>query len=101
VTNPSCPYCGNEADADFMDNGVGMERVGPWGCDKCHAYELDPFLQDVSKATPEEKERGWWKGRSLESQQCRTNHTQNCHFCDDISCGDNTSQSPHTPKVKS
>lgn len=27
-----CPECGKECEADFVDNGVGMQRCGPWVC---------------------------------------------------------------------
>jgi hypothetical protein len=30
-----CPACGETAEAEFVDNGVGMERATPfhcWGC---------------------------------------------------------------------
>lgn len=27
-----CPECGKECEADFVDNGIGMQRCGPWVC---------------------------------------------------------------------
>ena len=27
-----CPKCGHECEADFVDNGVGEQRCGPWAC---------------------------------------------------------------------
>ena len=33
-----CPECGRELQADFVDNGVGNQRVGPWWCD-CGWFE--------------------------------------------------------------
>lgn len=28
----NCPKCNHECEADFVDNGVGDERCGPWFC---------------------------------------------------------------------
>ena len=30
-----CPKCGEIATADFVHNGVGMQRCGKWGCEQC------------------------------------------------------------------
>jgi hypothetical protein len=30
-----CPDCGEWTHADFVDNGVGMQRCGPYGCERC------------------------------------------------------------------
>lgn len=35
-----CPYCGTPTEADEVDNGVGMQQVGPRGCPACHAVEI-------------------------------------------------------------
>ena len=35
---PSCPICGGTSGfwpADYVDNGVGMQKCGPAHCDKC------------------------------------------------------------------
>lgn len=34
-----CPTCGGECERDEVDNGVGMEGCGPWGCPDCHRVE--------------------------------------------------------------
>jgi hypothetical protein len=34
-----CPFCGTTAEAEYVDIGVGDERVTPWGCPECQAYE--------------------------------------------------------------
>jgi hypothetical protein len=34
-----CPNCGAECERDEVDNGVGMEACGPWGCHECHWVE--------------------------------------------------------------
>lgn len=41
-----CPRCGGEVERDEVDNGVGMEAVGPWGCPDCHWVELRPEIDD-------------------------------------------------------
>lgn len=28
----NCPECGKECTAEFVDNGVCMQRCGPWKC---------------------------------------------------------------------
>jgi len=30
-----CPECGAWATADYVDNGVEMQRCGPYSCDAC------------------------------------------------------------------
>lgn len=39
-----CPYCGDECNADFVDNGVGMVQCGPYHCFSCGASEIGPEL---------------------------------------------------------
>ena len=34
-----CPGCGGKCEADFVDNGVGLERCGPWHCEMCQWIE--------------------------------------------------------------
>ena len=34
-----CPKCGGECERDEVDNGVGIEACGPWGCPDCHWFE--------------------------------------------------------------
>lgn len=34
-----CPQCGSECERDEVDNGVGLEAVGPWGCPECQWFE--------------------------------------------------------------
>lgn len=34
-----CPHCGRPCEADFVDNGVGNERVGPYRCEPCDWVE--------------------------------------------------------------
>ncbi|GIP62842.1 hypothetical protein J32TS6_13970 [Virgibacillus pantothenticus] len=42
----TCPYCGDEMDTDWVDNGIGMVQCGPYHCQKCHASEIGPQLLD-------------------------------------------------------
>lgn len=34
-TERKCPHCGAWANADHIDNGIGAERCGPYGCARC------------------------------------------------------------------
>lgn len=34
-----CPKCGGPCERDEVDNGVGMQPIGPWGCPNCHWVE--------------------------------------------------------------
>lgn len=36
-----CPKCGGDCERDEVDNGVGMEACGPWGCPECHWVQSD------------------------------------------------------------
>ncbi|KMM51651.1 hypothetical protein ACH95_23335 [Bacillus glycinifermentans] len=40
-----CPYCGEECEADFVDNGVGMVQCGPYHCYNCGASEIGPEME--------------------------------------------------------
>ena len=39
-----CPDCGQWAIADHVDNGIGMERCGPYVCEACGWIET-PLLR--------------------------------------------------------
>ena len=34
-TERQCPHCGAWAAADHIDNGIGAEQCGPYGCERC------------------------------------------------------------------
>jgi len=55
----ACPYCGTPCEADFVDVGVGMQQVGPYGCGLCHAVEVGPC--DGDPLTPTERRVGWYE----------------------------------------
>lgn len=46
-----CPYCDGPLDAEFVDNGVGMQQVTPAECERCSAYQ--------------DYEHGWHPGEAL------------------------------------
>lgn len=43
-----CPHCEKPCEADYVDNGVGCERAGPFHCVACQwvepTLELDAML---------------------------------------------------------
>lgn len=62
-----CPFCGEKATADFVDIGVGMQQVDPWGCDGCMAFEAKS--REEYESTPEQDRKdGWIKYRPLEGE---------------------------------
>lgn len=44
-----CPDCGEECERDEVDNGVGIQAAGPWGCPFCHWVEGDPLTLKINK----------------------------------------------------
>lgn len=34
-----CPLCGKELEADYVDIGIGMEKVSPYWCEYCTYVE--------------------------------------------------------------
>ena len=59
----ACPWCNStEVDAEFVDNGVGMQQVTPYLCGECGSSELypDDFKPDRNPPlTPLEAQYGW------------------------------------------
>ena len=39
-----CPDCGHPMTCDTVDNGVGEEPCGPYGCERCHYVVPEPCL---------------------------------------------------------
>lgn len=58
-----CPYCFHPCEADEVDNGVGMEKIGPWVCtnEACKAYELD--FATEPEMTEKEFSTGFRRGK--------------------------------------
>lgn len=51
VDGPKCPHCGEAAEAEFVDIGVGEQRVTPWYCAPCQWTEDDdPAMYAVMSA---------------------------------------------------
>lgn len=57
-----CPYCDNEMDCDEIDNGVGMQKCGPYGCGQCHAVEINPDKFNDPTLDADERRTGFYKG---------------------------------------
>lgn len=63
-----CPFCGAECSADFVDIGVGEQQCGPFGCDRCHAVELDSdevvrILRGENLGLDEDERKAGWRKR--------------------------------------
>lgn len=55
-----CPFCGStDITRDEVDIGVGIE-YGPAGCESCHAYQINAFLDE--ERTAEERRTHWRRG---------------------------------------
>ncbi len=61
-----CPWCGStDVTCDTVDVGVGEMQSGPYGCENCHAVQLDMWPgSGVSalEATVDELRVGWARG---------------------------------------
>jgi hypothetical protein len=56
-----CGWCGSkDTDAEFVDNGVGMQQVSAATCGNCGATQVGPY--DEGEIDPEDKKRGWHAG---------------------------------------
>lgn len=55
-----CPYCGEEAEAEFVDIGVGLQQSTPYGCPSCHAVQIGPH-DELKELTEREKKTGWYE----------------------------------------
>lgn len=62
MANPTqiCPYCGERCEAEFIDNGIGMQQVTPYLCLCCGAFEIGPY--DKCNASLKERRIGWYRG---------------------------------------
>lgn len=52
----NCPECGQLAECDLVDNGIGMQQCGPYGCEPCGWVQESPDDADLwdtgSQETP-------------------------------------------------
>lgn len=56
-----CPYCNNEADAEFVHNGVALERVSPYYCGCCGSREITVLVGHAQGLTQKEIHTGWYE----------------------------------------
>lgn len=47
-----CPMCGERTDAEYVDIGVGNQRVEPWHCQACGWVEPVPADELVTIRFP-------------------------------------------------
>jgi len=50
----NCPKCGEMATANTVDNGVGKEQCGPYGCEHCGWVEPTLSAEDILNSPLEE-----------------------------------------------
>lgn len=55
----TCPYCGANCRADFVDIGVGYTQCGPFHCEECGASEIGAF-DKPRELTAEEQKTRWY-----------------------------------------
>jgi hypothetical protein len=58
----TCPYCGDpNAEADWVDVGVGFEQCTPFFCWNCEACQIGPYDKTYeTQMTDEERKTGWY-----------------------------------------
>jgi len=57
MSGPSCRWCGEKTDAEFVDVGVGFVQVTGGLC-ACGGYEMGPYQND-GRLTEVEFATGW------------------------------------------
>lgn len=68
---PPCPKCKKPTTADHVDIGVGLERIGKWGCDACRLCEPgddrgdSEFLFEEKNLDPGIRKTVCWLRREL------------------------------------
>lgn len=40
IPKETCPYCGFECEAEWVDVDIGLVKCGPYYCENCGAYEI-------------------------------------------------------------
>lgn len=57
-----CPECGTPTECDSVDNGIGEQQCGPYGCPACHWVEpsIDELISrsSIGAGLRDIKERG-------------------------------------------
>lgn len=61
-----CAWCEGDADAEYVDIGVGQQQVDPGRCRDCGAVQMGGYGEDKADAIPEENRRRWWMGEDTE-----------------------------------
>lgn len=69
-----CPYCDGECEADYVDIGVGMQQVTPFGCYDCGAVQVNPYHKDLV-LDEDEKLTGFHKGQGHGERTDRQGHS--------------------------
>lgn len=54
-----CPYCWSWCEADWVDNGIGLQQCGPYGCQSCGAVAIGPY-DEPRPLTAFEQKTGWY-----------------------------------------
>jgi hypothetical protein len=65
----TCGWCGSgDTDAEFVNNGVGMQQVTAASCNHCGAIQMSPedWGDLVSGVDPEDLRRGWYASAETE-----------------------------------
>lgn len=56
-----CPYCSyDQCEADWVDNGIGLEQCSPFYCDQCGACEIGGY-DKPTELTEKEKKLHWYE----------------------------------------
>jgi len=62
----TCGWCGSrDTDAEYVDNGVGMQQVTAAVCRHCGAVQINPYNEE-EVVDLEDRERGWYASEETE-----------------------------------
>ena len=81
-----CPFCGLAARAEHVDIGVGMQRIEPWGCDSCLAFETsskEEYENCISEGFEGDTKSGWIKHRRKRQKKVNEMNTVPGEFVTD------------------
>lgn len=65
-----CGWCDGRAYAEYVDVGVGAVQVDAGRCGDCGAQQMNPYY-GRDGASPEETQRGWWRGEATDDFMIR------------------------------